>query len=144
MVATRWKGCEGGYSQGSGSAMNNPFRIIGIYKKADAVLDVLDDGRKDWDEGTRTSYRTQVWWERLLVASRGLALSLPLPAALREELVMKNWRTSLAGIAAIFAVLVKVIQTGSVDWGTDAPAVMAGVGLIVAKDSNVTGGTIRQ
>ncbi len=119
--------------------MNNPFRIIGIYKKADTVLDVLDDGRKDWDEGTRTSYGTQVWWERLLLASRGLALSLPLPAALREGLIMKNWRTSLAGIAAIFAVLVRVVQTGSIDWGTDAPAVVAGVGLIVAKDAVVSG-----
>ena len=103
------------------------------------MLDVLDDGRKDWDEGTRTSYGTQVWWERLLLASRGLALSLPLPAALREGLIMKNWRTSLAGIAAIFAVLVRVVQTGSIDWGTDAPAVVAGVGLIVAKDAVVSG-----
>ena len=57
---------------------------------------------------------------------------------------MKNWKTTLAGVAAILSVITKVVTTGGIDWQTDAPAIMAGIGLIAAKDSNVTGGTTRQ
>jgi hypothetical protein len=124
--------------------MKNPLRLIKIYQQASAVLDVLDQGKRDWDRGTRTFYLTRGWWERLLVALRSLALALPLPTQLQEHLIMKNWKTTLAGVAAILSVITKIVTTGAIDWQTDAPAVMVGIGLIVAKDANVTGGTIRQ
>lgn len=57
---------------------------------------------------------------------------------------MRSWKTTLAGIAALFSIAVKIITTGQVDWATDGPAVLAGVGLLAAKDSNVTGGTKKQ
>jgi len=61
---------------------------------------------------------------------------------------MKSWKTTTLGILAIVTVAVNVAQAliagQAVDWGTVIPAVMAGVGLITAKDANVTGGTVKQ
>lgn len=57
---------------------------------------------------------------------------------------MKNWKTTLAGAAALLAIASKVITTGHLDFATDGPALMAAVGLLAAKDHNVTGGTTPQ
>ncbi len=123
--------------------MKNPLRLMKIYQKAAAALDVLDDGQRDWDNGTREAYLTSGWWERLLTTLRSLALALPLPMHLQESLMMKSWKTTLAGVAAIMSIVTKIVTTGAIDWQTDAPAIMAGIGLIAAKDGNVTGGTTR-
>ncbi len=124
--------------------MKNPFRLMKIYQKASAALDVLDEGQRDWDNGTRTAYLASGWWERLLTTLRSFALALPLPAHLQESLMIKNWKTTITGVAAILSVVTKIVTTGAIDWQTDAPAILAGIGLITAKDSNVTGGTTRQ
>lgn len=58
---------------------------------------------------------------------------------------MKSWKTTAAGIAAIVAALATAV--GALfdadpitlpDWGAVAAAVMAGIGLIAARDNNVT------
>jgi hypothetical protein len=54
-----------------------------------------------------------------------------------------NWKTTLAGAAALAAVGAK-IANGHFDVSTDLPAIFAGVGLMTAKDHNVTGGTHAQ
>ena len=60
---------------------------------------------------------------------------------------MKNasWKTTTAGVAAIVVALATAVgalfdadPTTLPDWGAVAAAVMAGVGLIVARDNNVT------
>lgn len=51
---------------------------------------------------------------------------------------MKNWKTTLAGISAILAVVVKVINSGALDWQTDGPAILVGIGLLTAKDHDVS------
>ena len=49
---------------------------------------------------------------------------------------MNNRNTTLAGIGAILAAIGGVISTWpSVDWATAVAAVMAGLGLIFAKDA---------
>lgn len=63
---------------------------------------------------------------------------------------LANWKTTAAGIAAVLGALAHVLNgfaTG--DWSintlmADISAAGAGVGLIFAKDGNVTGGTVRQ
>lgn len=61
---------------------------------------------------------------------------------------MKNWKTTTTGILAILTAVISaansLIQGHPVDYGSTITAVMAGVGLIAAKDSNVTGGTVKQ
>lgn len=52
---------------------------------------------------------------------------------------MKNWKTSLTGIAAIISVAVKLINAPSSLDAADVGAVLAGIGLLTAKDHNVTG-----
>ena len=47
---------------------------------------------------------------------------------------MKNWKTTLAGVTAILAVVTKVVTTGAFDVQTDGPALVVGFGLIFAKD----------
>lgn len=61
---------------------------------------------------------------------------------------MKSWKTTVSGICAIIAAVTSavsgVVSGHPVDWTAVIAAVMAGVGLISAKDSNVTGGTVQQ
>ena len=43
------------------------------------------------------------------------------------------------GIAALVAVAAKIVTTGQFDWTMDGPAILAGLGLITAKDHDITG-----
>ena len=52
---------------------------------------------------------------------------------------MKNWKTTLAGAAALLALASKIAAAGHLDFATDGPAILAALGLLVAKDHNVTG-----
>ena len=58
---------------------------------------------------------------------------------------MKNWKTTLAGVlGAVVTVAVSLYQTGTVDVQTWITAiVMAALG-VLAKDLNVTGGSVQQ
>ena len=49
-----------------------------------------------------------------------------------------SWRTTFLGIAGVVAILAKWIESGVIDW-SDMPAIMASLGLVAAKDANVTG-----
>ena len=49
---------------------------------------------------------------------------------------MKNWKTTLAGAASILTGIVQIIKG---DIATGATAIVTGVGLIFAKDNDVTG-----
>lgn len=49
---------------------------------------------------------------------------------------MKNWKTTLAGAASLLTGIVQIIKG---DIASGASAIVAGVGLIFAKDNNVTG-----
>ena len=55
---------------------------------------------------------------------------------------MTSWKTTVAGICAIIAAVAGavhgVLVGGVVDWTSCMSAVMAGIGLISAKDKNVT------
>ena len=52
---------------------------------------------------------------------------------------MNNRNTTLAGIGAILAAIGGVISTWpAVDWATAVAAVMAGLGLVFAKDAKRT------
>lgn len=63
---------------------------------------------------------------------------------------MTNWKTTSAGILAIVGGIVRfyfAAKSGSITEEaviTTVTAILTGVGLIFAKDSNVTGGTIQQ
>jgi hypothetical protein len=56
---------------------------------------------------------------------------------------MKNWKTSLGGIAALLSVVAKIANGHSLD-ATDFALVASAIGLLFAKDHNVTGGTVPQ
>jgi hypothetical protein len=64
--------------------------------------------------------------------------------------ITTNWRTSCLGAGAILGAVADVLHqlgTGSIDpvmLKADALAVATGWGLIMAKDGNVTGGTVKQ
>jgi len=62
----------------------------------------------------------------------------------------KNWKTTSAGILAIaggitrFIFAVKSGEFTEESIMTTLTAILAGIGLLLAKDSNVTGGTVQQ
>lgn len=64
------------------------------------------------------------------------------------EVLLKNWKTTITGVLAIIAAVTgaatALMNNHPVDWPSVIGAVTAGIGLITAKDSNVTGGTIPQ
>lgn len=62
---------------------------------------------------------------------------------------MKSWKTTATGILTIITAIgsaaLAYFKTGTLpDFGLLSAAVMAGVGLLTAKDAQVTGGTIQQ
>lgn len=61
---------------------------------------------------------------------------------------MKNWKTTAAGAAAILTAgghLINALVNGDFSTiATDGPVIIAGLIGLLAKDSNVTGGTVRQ
>ncbi len=52
-----------------------------------------------------------------------------------------NWKTSLAGVIAIAPQLATAFLGASSPWMNVITGIATGVGLLLAKDSNVTGGT---
>lgn len=61
---------------------------------------------------------------------------------------MKNWKTTYLGIIAIVIAAGHAIEAllrgQPVDWTATGASISAGMGLIAAKDHNVTGGTKEQ
>ena len=59
---------------------------------------------------------------------------------------MKNWKTTLSGIAQFIAPLLHVFfpATFTAEIVVMVNGVLGGLGLMSAKDNNVTGGTIQQ
>jgi len=55
---------------------------------------------------------------------------------------MKNYKTTTLGIAIIIAGIYVFVSTK--DWTQSGIAIVAGIGLLNAKDNNVTGGTVAQ
>jgi uncharacterized membrane protein HdeD (DUF308 family) len=55
---------------------------------------------------------------------------------------MKSWKTTVMGIMAILSAIISgaqgMIGGTPVDWTATITAIFAGIGLIAAKDSNVT------
>ena len=59
--------------------------------------------------------------------------------------VVTNWKTTVAGAGAILIPLINtIIPVLPPQWATVATGLVAGLGLLFAKDSDVTGGTVRQ
>ena len=62
---------------------------------------------------------------------------------------MTSWKTTVTGIltivVAIGSAAITFLKSGTLpDFGILASAITAGIGLITAKDSNVTGGTVQK
>ena len=63
---------------------------------------------------------------------------------------MKNWKTSSAGIVMIVGGVVRfyfAVKSGNFSEEaimTSVTAILGGIGLLFAKDSNVTGGSVQQ
>jgi hypothetical protein len=59
-----------------------------------------------------------------------------------------SWKTTVMGALAILGAIISaataLIGGTPVDWTAIMAAILAGIGLIAAKDSNVTGGTVKQ
>lgn len=62
--------------------------------------------------------------------------------------VLVNWKTSLTGLVMLLAACLDVIRATmngmQPNWETVMSSVIAGIGLLCAKDHNVTGGTVKQ
>ena len=52
--------------------------------------------------------------------------------------LITNWKTTIPGVITLIGVLFNIWQTKTVDWSTLQNALIA-VGLVAAKDFNVTG-----
>lgn len=57
--------------------------------------------------------------------------------------MLKNWMTTIPGVLTLLSVLFHAWQTKTLDWGS-LQAALVGLGLIAAKDFNVTGGSKQQ
>ena len=64
---------------------------------------------------------------------------------------MKSWKTTTLGVLTILGVIIGAAKTmldgdpsTNPDYTSIIASITAGVGLIMAKDANVTGGTVQQ
>jgi len=57
--------------------------------------------------------------------------------------MLTNWKTTVPGIFALLSVLWNAWQTKTIDWNSLQVA-LVGIGLVGAKDFNVTGGSTKQ
>jgi hypothetical protein len=48
--------------------------------------------------------------------------------------ILQNYKTTLAGVAAIVTVVAHIAATGQINIGADYAAIAAGIGLILAHD----------
>lgn len=89
-----------------------------------------------WDNGRAETrrYQSSQWWSAILQTTRDAALVLGVPQEV-DIMLKKNWKTSLAGVSTILAIVAKIAATGQVDWQTDGPAILTAIGLLVAKDA---------
>ena len=61
-----------------------------------------------------------------------------------------NWKTTLFGTGGILVCLLDIITNlvsgtpEKINWTVDVAGISAGIGLLFAKDSNVTGGSVKQ
>jgi hypothetical protein len=51
--------------------------------------------------------------------------------------IFKNWKTTMCGLALVFTGVKQIILTG--DFAGSVNTILGGIGLIVAKDFNISG-----
>lgn len=61
----------------------------------------------------------------------------------------KNWKTSLGGLGMVLTGLADIVRgltsdVSAIHWEADIVAITGGLGLLFAKDGNVTGGSVVQ
>lgn len=57
--------------------------------------------------------------------------------------MLANWKTTIAGVLALATVLWNAYTQRTINWN-DLQVALIGIGLVAAKDFNVTGGTVVQ
>jgi hypothetical protein len=108
-------------------------RLLRLRRHAQETLDVLEDGAAH-----PARYEQPSFWESALMPLRALILDLPVSTTLKGLLQMKNWKTTLSGVAALLALAAK-IANGHFDPATDIAIATGAIGLVLAKDRDVTG-----
>lgn len=58
---------------------------------------------------------------------------------LKENAMVMNWKTTFSGVAMILAVVAKIISHDFQIGAEDVATIMGGIGLLTAKDKDVTG-----
>lgn len=116
-------------------AVKDTVQLLRLRNEGQAALNILDEGAAD-----PARYQQPTFWVRALTALRALALDLPLPASITGVLIVQNWKTTVSGVAALLALAAKVAN-GHFDPTTDIAIATGAIGLILAKDHDVTGGT---
>lgn len=132
-----------------------PITIADVQKQDPVkLINAIYDERLSFLRSLRTWGTFGKGWSRRCKEGRALALKLnskyksQISTPTKEPQTMFNWKTTLAGISAIFAAIGSIFTAqGTIDLShlsTVLPAILAGIGLLFSKDANVTGGTVSQ
>jgi NCAIR mutase (PurE)-related protein len=121
-------------------AVRNTARLLKIRSEAEDVLIVAEEAEAD-----PRLYRDLGWWKRLMKEAGEAIAVLPIAQELKNMDAIRgalaNYKTTLAGvgliIGAITAFANDVPLTDEKVW----MAAITGIGLILGKDFNMTGGT---
>lgn len=138
----------------------NPFKAIGRGAKAVVTAPVkavrtttrMLRARKEaadvWElaekaEADPRLYRDATWWSHVVTQVRELLAVLPLAPEIRDMTFLKNilanYKTTLAGVAAIAASLTAVANGAALNDPAVITGFVTGIGLILGKDATKTG-----
>lgn len=104
----------------------NPLRLLTLYRRSTALVDVLEDGAKD-----DRNYHSRAWWTRLLTAAAGLYAVVPVAA--RERTIMSQWLHKIGIVIGSAAVVVGAIDPHALATvSPQAAAIVTVAGSIIA------------
>jgi hypothetical protein len=121
------------------TAVKNTARLLKLRNEAEDVLIVAEEAEAD-----PRLYRSVGWWKRLLTEAGELIAVLPIAQEIKNMDAVRgalaNYKTTIVGIGMIIGAITAFANGAPLTDETVWMPLVGGIGFILGKDFNVTGG----
>jgi hypothetical protein len=114
------------------------LRVLKLKRRAETLVDALNDGARDWDARTRTGttgtalYRTQMYWTRVGIAAASLVEVLPLPLPWRlalMDLIQNVYKSPVTTLLGLGGAILSLMSQGMNAKSAALAVLLGGLGL---------------